>query len=152
VELKAVEGLYRSVGLRRSRQVWLAYRADSDEALGAAIAYRGPLGLNFSFIENRCDLLLNPQLSDADAADVSTALMNASRAAYADFELDEIPVVADNAATPALRALGGQFLRNYCQGIWLKDGQPLLYDHVDRFYARLLNRVERRGVPSTLTA
>ena len=152
VELQAVEGLYRRVGLRRSRHVWLAYRAGSDEALGAAVAYRGPLGLNFSFIENRCDLLLNPQLSDADAADVTAGLIDASRAAYADFELDEIPVAAENAAAPALRALGGQFLRNYCQGIWLKDGQPLLYDHVDRFYSRLLNRVERRGVPSTLTA
>ena len=152
VELQAVDGLYRRVGLSRSRQAWLAYRDGSDEAVGAAIAYRGPLGLNFSFIENRCDLLLNPLLSDAEAADVSGGLMDAAKAAYADFELDEIPVAADNAAEPALRALGGQFLRNYCQGIWLKDGQPLLYDHVDRFYARLLNRVERRGVPSTRTA
>jgi len=152
VTLRSVDELYRRVDLRRSRQVWLAYRRGSDEAVGAVLAYRGPLGLNFSFIENRCDLLLHPRLSDADAADVSQALIDAARAAYADFELDEIPVVADNAAAPALRALGGQFLRNYCQGIWLKDGQPLLYGHVDRFYARLLNRVERRGVPSTLTA
>jgi hypothetical protein len=152
VELQAVDSLYRSVGLRRTRHVWLAYRDGSDEALGAAIAYRGPLGLNFSFLENRCDLLLNPLLSDADAAAVSSALMEASRAAYADFELDDIPVVADRSAAPALCALGGQLLRNYCQGIWLKGGQPQLYRHVDRFYARLLDRVERRSVPSTLTA
>ena len=152
VELESVNRLYRRVGLGRSRHVWLAYRAGSDQPAGAAVAYRGPLGLNFSFIENRCDLLLDPQLSDADAAAVTQALIEASMAAYADFELDEVPVVADKAAAPALSALGGQFLRNYCQGIWLKDGQPLLYDHVDRFYSRLLNRVERRSVPTSLTA
>jgi hypothetical protein len=151
VELDSVNLLYRRVGLRRSRHVWLAYRDSSDRPAGAVVAYRGPLGLNFSFIENRCDLLLDPQLSDADAAAVTGALMDAATEAYADFELDDIPVVADKAAEPALCARGGQFLRNYCQGIWLREGQPPLYRHVDRFYSRLLNRVERR-VPTTLTA
>jgi len=28
--------------------------------IGAAIVYRGPLGVNFSYLENRCDLLLHP--------------------------------------------------------------------------------------------
>jgi hypothetical protein len=123
-----------------------------DEAVGAALAYRGPLGLNFSFIENRCDLLLHPRLPEADAAEVATRLLQSAAAAYADFELDEIPVVADPAAAPALSAMGGRLLRRYCQGIWLKDGQPALYHHVDRFYTRLRDRAERRNVPATLTA
>jgi hypothetical protein len=144
VDLHRVDSLYRSVGLRRTRQVWLAYRGGAEQPVGAVLAYRGPLGLNFSFLENRCDLLLDPELSPLDAALVSESLMAAALPAYADFELDDIPVVADEAAAPALRALGGEFLRNYCQGIWLKDGQPQLYRHVDRFYTRLMNRVERR--------
>jgi hypothetical protein len=152
VELQSVDRLYRSVGLRRSRHVWLAYRDGTDQAAGAAIAYRGPLGLNFSFLENRCDLLLDPTLSEADAAAVTAALIEAAKSAYADFELEDIPVVADSAAAAALCAIGGQFLRNYCQGIWLKDGQPLLFRHVDRFYTRLLTRVERRSVPSVFTS
>jgi hypothetical protein len=152
VELQSVDRLYRSVGLRRTRQVWLAYRAGSRTPIGAALAYRGPLGLNFSFIENRCDLLLDPALSDGDAAPVASALIDASLAAYADFELDDIPVVAGKAAAPALCARGAELLRNYCQGIWLKDGQPLLYGHVDRFYARLLSRAGRRTLDSRLTA
>jgi hypothetical protein len=151
VDLQEADCLYRRVGLRRTRQVWLAYRAGADVPVGAALAYRGPLGLNFSFIENRCDLLLHPALSPADAAVVSESLTAAVLPAYADFELDDIPVVADDAAAPSLHALGGQLLRNYCQGIWLKDGQPQLYRHVDRFYTRLMNRVERRTV-STLAS
>jgi hypothetical protein len=152
VELRSIDVLYRKAGLRRTRQVWLAYRAGSDEAMGAAIAYRGPLGINFSFLENRCDLLLHPRLTDDEAAAVTTGLMDAAMAAYEGFELDHVPVVADKRAAPALCTIGGEFLRNYCQGIWLKNGQPLLYRHVDRFYTRLLNRVERRSVPSSLTA
>jgi hypothetical protein len=152
VDLQAVDCLYRSVGLRRTRQVWVAYQHGSDRPAGAALAYRGPLGLNFSFLENRCDLLLHPQLSQADAAAVSESLMAAVLPAYADFELDDVPVVADDAAAPALQALGGQFLRNYCQGIWLKDGQPQLYRHVDRFYTRLRDRVERRSIVRTLAS
>jgi hypothetical protein len=150
VELKLVDCLYRNVGLRRTRHVWLAYRAGV--AIGAALAYRGPLGLNFSFLENRCELLLDPTLSEADATAATVALIGASKEAYADFELADIPVVADTTGAPALCALGGQFLRNYCQGIWLKGGQPALYRHVDRFYARVVNRVERRNTPRALTA
>jgi hypothetical protein len=146
VDLQTVDCLYRTVGLRRTRQVWLAYQGDAARPVGAVLAYRGPLGLNFSFLENRCDLLLDPALSPADAEMVSESLIAAALPAYADFELDDIPVVADQAAAPSLYALGGEFLRNYCQGIWLKDGQPQLYHHVDRFYTRLMNRVERRTV------
>ena len=43
-------------------------------------------------------------------------------------------------------------LRHYCQGIWLKDGQPSLYRHVDRFYTRLVNRAERRSAQTARTA
>jgi hypothetical protein len=132
--------------------VWLAYRDSSSEPIGAALGYRGPLGLNFSFLENRCDLLLLPDLSSDIAAAATTALMGAVASASADFELDDIPVVADSASTSALAACGGQVLRNYCQGIWLNSGQPALYGHVERFYTRLLHRVERQSAPSALTA
>src|ERR1700686_3379501 len=95
VEFKSVDELYRSAGLRRTRRVWLAYRDYKDEPIGAAIAYRGPLGVNFSYIENRCDLLLHPTLPEADAVDVVAALLRASSSAYEDFELDTIPVIAE---------------------------------------------------------
>src|SRR5437899_9091282 len=107
--------MYSEVGLRRTRRVWLAYREYKDEPIGAVIAYRGPLGLNFSYIENRCDLLLHPTLPDADAVDVVSALLKASSSAYEDFELDAIPVIAEELAAPALFRLGAECLRHYCQ-------------------------------------
>jgi len=151
VGLEAVNDLYRTVGLRRTRHVWLAYASGKDEPIGAAIAYRGPLGVNFSFIENRCDLLLHPELNESEMHAAVAALLKASAAAYTDFELDEIPVVADQAAGPALVGLGGEFLRHYCQGIWLKQAQPRLYRHVDGFYSRLLLRSERYNMQPSFT-
>jgi hypothetical protein len=151
VEFEAIDELYRRVGLRRIRRVWLAYRGNKEEPIGAAIAYRGPLGLNFSYLENRCDLLLNPTLPESEALGVVTSLLKASAAAYRDFELDEIPVITDQIAVPALLRLGVEFVRHYCQGIWLKEGHPRFYRHVDRFYSKLLVRVEKHGLQPSLT-
>jgi hypothetical protein len=151
VELQYVNDLYRGVGLRRTRQVWLAYRDSGDEPIGAVMAYRGPLGVNFSFIENRCDLLLHPAMPESDVPAVVGSLLNASRAAYADFELNDIPVIADQIAASALTGLGAEFLRNYCHGIWLQHGQSHFYGHVDHFYSRLLHRAAKQNIEPSLT-
>src|SRR5206468_8588432 len=109
VEFAAVDELYRSVGLRRKRNVWLAYRANKEEPIGAVIAYRGPLGVNFSYLENRCDLLLHPTLPEKEVSEAASALLTASSEAYDDFELDEIPVIAEEMATHVLYKLGAEF-------------------------------------------
>src|SRR5437016_8953978 len=150
VEFKAVDEMYRSVGLRRTRRAWLAYRGYKDEPIGAVIAYRGPLGINFSYIENRCDLLLHPTVPNSDAVDVVSALLKASSSAYEDFELDAIPVIAEELAAPALLRLGAEFVRHYCQGTWLQKGQLRFYRHVDGFYSRLQARVEKHSMQPTL--
>jgi hypothetical protein len=149
-EFAKVDELYRRVGLRRTRQVWLAYRANKEEPIGAAIAYRGPLGVNFSYLENRCDLLLHPTLPESEVSETASALLTASSEAYSDFELEEIPVIAEEMATHVLFKLGVQFLRHYCQGIWLKAGHPRFYRHVDGFYSKLLARMERQEQQAAL--
>ena len=151
VDFAAVDELYRAVGLRRTRHVWLAYQPHKEEPVGAAIAYRGPLGINFSYLENRCDLLLHPTLPEAEVFQAASALLNAAAGAYDDFELDEIPVIVEEMATHVLFKLGAEFLRHYCQGIWLKDGQPRFYRHVDGFYSKLLARAERHEQQMALT-
>jgi len=151
MELNYVNDLYRGVGLQRRRQVWLAYRDLKDEPIGAVMAYRGPLGVNFSFIENRCDLLLHPAMSESDVPATVASLMSAAQKAYADFELNEIPVIADQIAASALTGLEAECLRNYCHGIWLQSGQSQFYGHVDHFYSRVLQRSERHKIEHSLT-
>lgn len=149
-EFAAVDELYRRVGLRRTRQIWLAYRVNKEEPIGAAIAYRGPLGVNFSYLENRCDLLLHPTLPETEVSEAASALLTACSEAYDDFELEEIPVIAEEMATHVLFKLGVEFLRHYCQGIWLRDGHPRFYRHVDGFYSKLLARMERQELQAAL--
>jgi hypothetical protein len=151
VELEATDELYRRVGLRRTRRIWLAYRDNKSEPIGAALAYRGPLGTNFSYLENRCDLLLLPTLPESDVMDIVQSLLKASSVAYGDFELDEIPLIADEMATHALLKLGADFVRHYCQGIWLKDGHPRFYRHVDGFYTKVLARAEKQALQPVLS-
>lgn len=148
VPLKSLELLYRRVGLRRTRHVWMAYRKGRSEPIGAAVAYRGPLGLNFSFLENRCDLLFPHSLPESEIKDVAAALLAAVVEVYDDFELEDIPVVAGETATPALLSLGAQFIRHYCQCIWLKGGYARAYRHVDSFYSKVLVRADKRGLHS----
>lgn len=152
VELQSVNELYRSVGLRRTRSVWLAFQGTRSEPIGAAIAYRGPLGINFSYLENRCDLLIHPTAPATELPNIISALLSAIRPTYADFELDEIPLIADEMATEILLKLGAEFLRHYCQGIWLKAGHQGFYQHVDGFYTKLLARASKQSVKSRAAA
>lgn len=150
VEFAKVNALYREVGLQRTRHVWLAYHPNKEEPIGAAIAYRGPLGVNFSYLENRCDLLLHPTLPESEVSEAASSLLKAAAGAYEDFELEEIPVIVEEMATHVLYKLGAEFLRHYCQGIWLKNGQPRFYRHVDSFYSKLLARAERHEMQTAL--
>ncbi len=149
VSFKALDGLYRRVGLRRTRHVWLAYRKGKDELIGAVIAYRGPLGLNFSFLENRCDLLLPSYLSATELQGTAASLLGAAATAYENFELEEIPVIAAENTLPILLQLGAQFVRHYCQCIWLQDGYARSYRHVDSFYSKVLVRAEKHGLQAS---
>src|SRR2546430_4803126 len=150
VEFNSVDELYRRVGLRRTRHVWLAYRANKEEPIAATTAYPGQPAVKFSYLENRCDLLLQPTLPESEVSEVASALLSASSAAYKDFELDEIPVIAEEMATHVLFKLGAEFLRHYCQGIWLKNGHPRFYRHVDGFYSKLLARMEKQELQAAL--
>jgi hypothetical protein len=152
VELKSVDEMYRSVGLRRTRSVWMAYPGTRSEPVGAAIVYRGPLGINFSYLENRCDLLLHPTLPALEVPGAVAALLSAACTAYQDFELEEIPVIADEMATESLLKFGAEFLRHYCQGIWLKAGHQGFYQHVDGFYSKLLDRASKQTVKTRAAA
>jgi hypothetical protein len=152
--LDSVDQIYARVGLRRYRRV-VAVRAIRDSMLlGVALAYRGPLGLNFSFLENRCDLILPPQLPMAEAVVVCSALCAGAGNVYEEFELGVIPLVIDVRHSGALRALGAEYVRDYAQSACLQSGFADWYRHTERCYARLMKAGDRRGLgrPSALAA
>jgi hypothetical protein len=146
LNLDSVDQIYRRVGLRRYRRVLTARAVRGSALLGVALAYRGPLGMNFSFLENRCDLILPPQLPPAQAVLVCSALCAGAAGLYEDFELGVMPLVIDSRLSGALRAMGAEYVRDYAQSAWLQSGFADWYRHTERFYDRLMKAGKRRGL------
>lgn len=144
IELEELNEVYCRVGLRRKRYVWMAFCRPYSEPVGAVIAYRGPLGLNLSLLENRCDLLVDESLDEVQAASVCNALMKKVAIAYADFPFDYVPVVADERCANMLVSLGATLTRQYAQSIWLGQGMPAWYEHVSRIFQVVERRMNRQ--------
>jgi hypothetical protein len=136
--LDQVDQIYRLVGLRRYRSIWLAY--DHGELAGAALCYRAPLGFNFSFLENRCDLVVRAELNAARRSAVAAALLRAGQPIYADISTHYIPLVTDSYTASTVVAMGAEAVRSYSQSIWLRAAFSAWYDHIDEIYARRLSR------------
>ncbi|MFE2939024.1 hypothetical protein ACFXKG_08185 [Streptomyces sp. NPDC059255] len=133
LRLAETDWLYRLVGLRRHRRIWVRQETDG-RLLGAAVAYRGPLGLNFSFLENRCDLLVAPDQDPQEADRTVRVLTAAVRAAYEDFEPGAVPMTLTGAAAPLLTTLGAEPVQPYSQGIWTADAAGDWQRHIDALY------------------
>jgi hypothetical protein len=137
--LAGIDSQFQCEGLRRYRRIYLALKGSA--VVGCAIAFRGPLGLNFSFLENRCDLVLKQGLGSYEAAAIIEALLTEAANAYADFEPEWIPVTTESALAdlPAIV----RPMRVYTQAIYLRPAMPRFYDGLRSIYARLLTRQMR---------
>lgn len=148
LHLDVLDHQYQRLGLRRYRRVWLARVKGFSTPVGAVVAYRGPLGFNFSFLENRCDLLIRPGLAPDDEQAVMLHLLHAASSVYDDFQPGYIPVVVDDARASSLMEHGARQIRTYAQSIWLRSGFRAWYDHVESLYARVLasKKMQRLGL------
>jgi hypothetical protein len=145
--LTGIDNEFRREGLRRYRRIYVALKENAP--VGCAIAFRGPLGLNFSFLENRCDLVLKPGLSVSETAAITEALLHAVQDAYADFEPAWIPVTTEVPQTRLPLSL--RPLRVYTQAIYLRAAMPRFYDGLRGLYGRLLSRQMRQNAATIAT-
>ena len=143
IELNYINKLYKSAGLFRYRKICV-FRQDA-QILGCALAYRGPLGLNFSFLENRCELIIKNNLPKNCAFVVASALLKQAAHYYENFEPDCLYILTDSQNQALLKQLGGQFLDLYTQAIWLRPGFQDWYKHVERNYERVMRSYNLRN-------
>lgn len=146
--LSAIDGQFSREGLRRYRRIYLALKGDSP--VGCAIAFRGPLGLNFSFLENRCDLILKPGLAPSEASAIVEMLLAEATKAYADFKPPWIPVTTETSLTSLPTIVRPS--RVYTQAIYLRRAMPRFYDGLRALYGRLLARQMRLGTFNSTAA
>jgi len=140
LELHAVDELYKSVGLRRYRRIFLARRSDTTAPCGVAIAYRGPLGLNFSYLENRIDLILAP-MHESESSNAARCLLSTASQLYTDFSPGQMLVTTVDSHRNLMESVGAKRLRTYCQSIWLRRGFEAWKVHAATVYQRNMTHV-----------
>tara|TARA_R110002096_G_scaffold173781_9_gene349048 strand:- start:263440 stop:264618 length:1179 start_codon:yes stop_codon:yes gene_type:complete len=151
VELDALDARYQRVGLRRYRRVFIARVDGQQEPIGFAVAYRGPLGLNFSFLENRCEIWIDPRARADQRKQALTSILHATSGVYHDFELPDLLITVSRIDEDALIERGAKLIQHYNRSVWLRDGYEAWYKHVDRFYDRIMERMERAMSPARTT-
>jgi hypothetical protein len=142
--LRSLDATYRTVNLRRYRDIVAAYLPHRVGPAGVALSHRGPIATNFSFLENRCDLILASDLDPEQRREVVLAL--SAGAAYSYKHNDPppfIPFVTDAEAAETLLANGGQRIQRYAHVTWLREGMGRLRDHLEACFRVLAARESR---------
>jgi len=114
------------------------------DVCACVIANRAPLGLNFSFLENRAYYLVEHSLDAPFRDQVVRAMHKAIRSYYADFALQAIPIVTDEKTSRTLQLQQAHFVREYMQSIWLRSGFSQWFEHIQSFLERIERRVMER--------
>ncbi|MEL6251480.1 MAG: hypothetical protein AAFR87_05650 [Bacteroidota bacterium] len=130
---------FKKYGLHRSRKV-LKIKGRSGRLLAAMIMNRAPLGINFSFLENRAYYVLAGNLRLEERLEVLRFMNIQAKSYYRDLRLGAIPIVTGKKSSEALQKLDARWLREYLQSIWLREGFSQWYEHIATF----LQRIERR--------
>lgn len=140
IQLTALAKKYQNAGLDRSRKVLKIKDAQTGEIISAIVANRAPLGLNFSFLENRAYYILDKNMDEKKRAQVVAAMNTAIQPFYSDIELQALPIVTDELTSTELQNQKAAFFKEYMQSIWLREGFSMWYDHIYSF----LSKVEAR--------
>lgn len=149
IELSTLDKRFQAVGLRRYRKVVVANAPGLRQPAGFAVAYRGPLGLNFSFLENRCELWLDPQLNHEQHIHVAASLIDAASRTYDDSELPSILITTNPYTASVLTSMGAALIQDYSRSVWLRPGYAAWYGHVNSFYTRIIAAANRRSTTGT---
>lgn len=150
-ELSRLDSMYQKLGLRRKRFVWIAQDKATGSPKGMVVAHRGPFGFNFSFLENRCDIMVCPELNLTQRKEICRILLAKAARAYFDqrafpeYPIHHLVVLADNTCVGPLSDLGGVKTRQYYQGIWLNKGFKMWKRYMMRVFSPVIKRYEKQS-------
>ena len=144
--LAKVGAMFNKYGGVRYRKLLKITDQSTNQLVAAVIANRAPLGLNFSFLENRAYYIIDHQLTNRNLPALLEVMNGHVAEVYEDFALKVIPVVTDQQTADGMIAHGAIFQRTYMQSIWLRAGFDQWYDHIHSF----LQKIERRNTINQL--
>lgn len=139
--LENLNNIFKKYNLQRYRRVLKFRCTKTSKIIASAIINRAPIGTNFSFLENRCYYILDPNLSELERFNLLKVMNVAVKDYYQEFALKAIPIVTDVVTSKTLQVLKANFLREYMQSIWLRNGFSLWFDHIYSFLQKIEGRM-----------
>jgi len=146
IQLDEIDAIYRKYNLSRRRKILKIRDQKTQQIVACIIANRGPLGLNFSFLESRAYYIVSKDLEESQRQSVLAAMNFATKSFYVNFELQTIPIVTDDLTSKTLQTQSAILQRKYMQSIWLREGFADWYAHIYSFLKRIEERYERKKV------
>jgi hypothetical protein len=142
ITLEELNRRFELNGLKRRRRIFAATATHSNHIYGVIIINQSSLGLNFSFFENSCELILRKDANAEALLNATGKLLHQSSELAGNLPLNYIPVLVDPAHSYIVEKLNGKLTKNYNLFIMLKGGYEIWYDHV----AQLTNDVFERFI------
>jgi len=141
INLVKLNSKFNSYGLKRTRKVFVA--RSNNKIYGVILVNQSSLGLNFSFFENSCELILCKEGGPEFLTRVTRKLLYKASRINMYSPLQWLPVLTDPVHSPIIESLNGTLTRNYNLFIMLKGGYEIWYDYVDQLtnsvYQRFIN-------------
>ena len=144
IQLHRMNSAFSQYGLKRSRKILKIKKGRAQKTVACVVANRAPLGLNFSFLENRAYYILDKDLATKERAPIVKAMNSAIKSYYSDFELQVIPIVTDAQTSKVLVSQNAIFVREYMQSIWMREGFSMWFNHIQSFLQKIESRLERK--------
>lgn len=140
IQLDNIDAIYRKYNLSRRRKILKIREVKTQKVVACVVANRGPLGLNFSFLENRAYYIVDKDLVASKRKSLVQTMNAAIKSFYKTLELQSIPIVTDAATSTELQAQQAVFQREYMQSVWMREGFSDWYDHIYSFLQRIEGR------------
>lgn len=141
IQLHQLDLVFRQYGMARRRKVFKIRDQQTQQIIACVIANRAPLGLNFSFLENRAYYILDKSLEEKQRLEILSLINTAIKSFYDNLELKAIPIVTDEVTSKVLQQQKAVFQRKYMQSIWMRTGFSQWYDHIYSFLQRIEGRL-----------
>ncbi|MFT4759123.1 MAG: hypothetical protein ACI9XO_000848 [Paraglaciecola sp.] len=141
LQFYALGAIFRQYSMTRLRRILKITDAKTGKIIACVIANRAPLGVNFSFLENRSYYIVSKDLTEQQRAKVVATISQNIQIFYKNFELQAIPIVTDDATSKTLLTQRAVFQRKYMQTIWLREGFSDWYNHIYSFLQKIEGRL-----------
>lgn len=137
MELKSLNNIFKKHKLNRSRKVFLIF--DNNNILySVVIFYYASIGINFSLLENRCEIIVdkgNNKRSSSFYSTLANLIFN-----YANKNISMTPIITDYFTSKLFNLKENNKARTYTRHIWLSPCFEEWYKNFSKLFNKIINK------------